>query len=276
MPNINQPEASEPSEAFEQWASEEGINNFHFNHCWAAWQAALATVAPLPHSAATVSDDSYPARLLHESDESLAWRVDSWHQRNARAASTQATVTDREPDREVIEPLKEPVYINKALLGGRNAHVVRSGGTGPMCAVFLVNIQLTGWSIETEWADGYAKGFNQAAAWMQDAILPRASEQADEAVTDQAKLAERFLGEQDAAQLFVFHSQLEDSDADGYTVRKETMKRLAELGVVNSLGFGKYSTTAFGVWLVESTFEQNPSLPLRTVEEHNTRAKEPK
>lgn len=33
---------SVPSEAFEDWASEEGINNFHFNHCWAAWQAAFA------------------------------------------------------------------------------------------------------------------------------------------------------------------------------------------------------------------------------------------
>lgn len=31
-----------PSQAFEEWASEEGINNFHFYHCWAAWQAALA------------------------------------------------------------------------------------------------------------------------------------------------------------------------------------------------------------------------------------------
>lgn len=33
-----------PSEAFEDWASEEGINNFHFHHCWDAWQAALASV----------------------------------------------------------------------------------------------------------------------------------------------------------------------------------------------------------------------------------------
>lgn len=36
-----------PSEAFEDWASEEGINNFHFNHCWAAWQAALAIEQPI-------------------------------------------------------------------------------------------------------------------------------------------------------------------------------------------------------------------------------------
>jgi hypothetical protein len=34
-----------PSPAFEEWASEEGINNFHFNHCWDAWQAALRSVA---------------------------------------------------------------------------------------------------------------------------------------------------------------------------------------------------------------------------------------
>jgi len=30
-----------PSQDFEDWASGEGINNFHFYHCWAAWQAAL-------------------------------------------------------------------------------------------------------------------------------------------------------------------------------------------------------------------------------------------
>jgi len=30
-----------PSQEFEDWASVEGINNFHFYHCWAAWQAAL-------------------------------------------------------------------------------------------------------------------------------------------------------------------------------------------------------------------------------------------
>lgn len=35
--------SDKPSEAFEEWASEEGINNFHFNHCWAAWQAALVS-----------------------------------------------------------------------------------------------------------------------------------------------------------------------------------------------------------------------------------------
>jgi hypothetical protein len=44
----------------------------------------------------------------------------------------------------VIEPLKEPVTIEKALLGGQVACVSLSGGTGQQYAVFLVNIQLTG------------------------------------------------------------------------------------------------------------------------------------
>lgn len=40
-----------PSPAFEEWASEEGINNFHFYHCWAAWQAGLAQrAAEIPES----------------------------------------------------------------------------------------------------------------------------------------------------------------------------------------------------------------------------------
>lgn len=81
-----------------------------------------------------------------------------------------------------------------------------------------------------------------------------------------------FLGESDMSALMTFHSQMEDHEADGYTVHKETMKRLAELGVVNSLGFGRYETTAFGAWLVETAFEQDPTLPLRTVAEHNERS----
>jgi len=46
-----------PSKAFDEWASEEGINNFHFHHCWAAWQAALATMSssPSPQSTDTVA-----------------------------------------------------------------------------------------------------------------------------------------------------------------------------------------------------------------------------
>jgi hypothetical protein len=106
-------------------------------------------------------------------------RADS-HKRIVFSAPQQpaqsAEQDERAATRKVIEPLKEPVHIDKALLGGRNAHVVLSGGAGPMCAVFLVNIQITGWNSNEEWAKGYATGFNQAAAWMQDAILALAKE----------------------------------------------------------------------------------------------------
>ena len=81
-----------------------------------------------------------------------------------------------------------------------------------------------------------------------------------------------FLGESDMSALMTFHSQAEDHEADGYTVHKETMKRLAELGVVNNRGFGRYETTAFGAWLVETALEQDPTLPLRTIGEHNARS----
>ncbi|TES73977.1 hypothetical protein E2P84_20445 [Burkholderia cepacia] len=76
-------------------------------------------------------------------------------------------------EREVIEPLTEPVTIRKALLAGRAARVVLSGGDGPAAAVHLVNIGLTGWVHTKETAEAYAKGFNQAAEWMQSALLER-------------------------------------------------------------------------------------------------------
>ncbi|OMZ55313.1 hypothetical protein AQ865_20365 [Burkholderia pseudomallei] len=72
--------------------------------------------------------------------------------------------------REIIEPLTEPVTIRKALLAGRTARVVLSGGDGPAAAVHLVNIGLTGWVHTKETAEAYAKGFNQAAKWMQNAM----------------------------------------------------------------------------------------------------------
>jgi hypothetical protein len=86
---------------------------------------------------------------------------------------------------------------------------------------------------------------------------------------EEQKERDAFLSGPDMSALLVFYEQAEDHEADGYTVRKETMRRLAELGVVSSLGFGRYGTTAFGAWLVEAYFEQSPALPLRTIAEHN-------
>ncbi|KWN81645.1 hypothetical protein [Burkholderia ubonensis] len=90
---------------------------------------------------------------------------------NSRAARpTEAQADVPAAAREVIEPLKEPVTIRKALRAGRTARVVLSGGGGPMAAVHLVNIGLTGWIYTKETAEAYANGFNQAAKWMQDAM----------------------------------------------------------------------------------------------------------
>jgi hypothetical protein len=76
-------------------------------------------------------------------------------------------------DREVIVPLKEPVSIEKALLGGRQVRV--STSTEGSSAAFLVNIQLTGWNNTKEYNEGYARGFNNAAEWMQKAIASHAA-----------------------------------------------------------------------------------------------------
>ena len=53
-------------------------------------------------------------------------------------------------------------------------------------------------------------------------------------------------------------------DGQGYDVGKEAIKRLAELGAVQSHGFGKYSVTMFGYWVHEKYWHQDPSLPLKT------------
>lgn len=80
---------------------------------------------------------------------------------------------------------------------------------------------------------------------------------------------EAFLNEADHAALFTFYNQCDDMDADGYTVQKEDMKRLAELGCVRHVGRGRYEVTRFGDWIIESTFLQNPKLPLRTIDDFN-------
>lgn len=94
-----------------------------------------------------------------------------------------------------------------------------------------------------------------------------------DAVSDKEKIAGLFLQDADSAALYVFHNQCEDSDADGYTERAEMMDRLAELGVVQRLsGRGRrFGVTAFGYWLIEAVFAQDPLFPLRTIAEHNAR-----
>ncbi|WP_296561199.1 hypothetical protein [Pigmentiphaga sp.] len=71
-----------------------------------------------------------------------------------------------------------------------------------------------------------------------------------------------FLQETDQHALHRFIETTEDDES--YDIGKDTVKRLAQLGVVSNHGFGRYSVTAFGYWAHERFWHQNPPLPLRT------------
>lgn len=70
-------------------------------------------------------------------------------------------------ERDMIEPLTEPVTISKALRAGR---VARIEGTASAATALLANIQIAPWGQSKEWVQGYVAGFNRAAKWMQDAL----------------------------------------------------------------------------------------------------------
>lgn len=79
----------------------------------------------------------------------------------------------------------------------------------------------------------------------------------------------QWLSDDDAADLFTFATQASDHEADGYTALRARMKRLAELGVVQHHGFGRYSVTSFGKYVLDDHFDEARPLPLRTTEEIN-------
>lgn len=80
----------------------------------------------------------------------------------------------------------------------------------------------------------------------------------------------QFLQEDDLHSLYRFIETTEDCQE--YDIGKERVQRLAELGVVSNQSFGRYSVTAFGYWVHERYWHQNPSLPLKTNDEHNAQA----
>lgn len=82
-----------------------------------------------------------------------------------------------------------------------------------------------------------------------------------------------YLSQYDEASLVSFYEQCQDPDADGYSVPKEDMKRLAEIGCVNNCGFGRYEVTSFGEHVVKKLFRQNPTFPLETTDDFNARQK---
>lgn len=115
--------------------------------------------------------------------------------------------------------------------------------------------------------------FNRPAAKVsqEEAAQPAAQPPA-QSEQDRDADPDRYLNEEDFADLFRFNECCEDSGADGHDVPKSRMKRLEELGVVRTRGFGRHELTAFGSFVIETTFLQNPRLPLKTIEEHNADA----
>lgn len=91
------------------------------------------------------------------------------HQRGGRTALAQHQQNPLIPLL-VPQPLVEPVYIGKALMAHREARVVFSGSTGPVAAVHLVNIGLTGWVYTKETAEAYARGWNSGVRALRGAL----------------------------------------------------------------------------------------------------------
>ncbi len=79
----------------------------------------------------------------------------------------------------------------------------------------------------------------------------------------------RYLGDDDFSDLFRFNECCDDPDAGGHDIPRERMRRLEDLGAVRNCGFGRHKTTAFGDFVLETAFLQNPRLPLKTTEEYN-------
>lgn len=55
---------------------------------------------------------------------------------------------------------------------------------------------------------------------------------------------------EERAAIFRFRECCEDDDADGHDVPKVMMQRLAVIGLVRTLGFGRSETTKFGDWVM--------------------------
>jgi hypothetical protein len=81
-----------------------------------------------------------------------------------------------------------------------------------------------------------------------------------ETASSEAVQPRQYLLSADYIDLHRFIETTEDDES--FDIGKQAVQRLAELGVVRSCGFGRYSVTAFGYWAHEHHWRQNPALPL--------------
>lgn len=144
------------------YLNEKGVSHIGPSHL-VEFAQRCATQEPAPQPVATLHDDGhYVWKGAKPHDFNYAgWRMEVY------AALPPALA------REVVVPLTEPVSVTKALLGGVEAKVVTS--VEGSVAAFLVNIQLTGWNVPKEHAEGFVRGFNYAAKWMHNAMKDHAT-----------------------------------------------------------------------------------------------------
>lgn len=137
----------------------------------------------------------------------------------------------------------------------RAALAARSGQVAAPAMVPLTNDQIQKLFREKHW---HELG-NHPFTWGAASVVIRAAEQL------LGVSAPTYLQAEDLQWLQRFKGTTEDDQS--YDVPKDSMKRLAELGVVRSEGFGRYSITAFGTHVADPS-DQFAQLPLKTHADH--------
>lgn len=88
-------------------------------------------------------------------------------------------------------PLEEPVSVCKAMMARMPARLVLDKGVGPLAAVHLVNIGVTGWVYTETTATAYADGFNRGAEWLRSSIIEYADKLPPTSAATRDVIAER-------------------------------------------------------------------------------------
>lgn len=119
------------------------------------------------------------------------------------------------------------------------------------------------------WMD--CKETDEGARPLYEAPQPQADELDAARGVSESVTGTSFLQEEDQQLLDRFIETTEDNE--GFDIGKDAIKRLANIGVVESLGFGQYCVTMFGYWVHEHYWHQSPSLPLKTNADRDANAR---
>ena len=127
-----------------------------------------------------------------------------------------------------------------------------------------------------EWATEFCKRFpsmdhGTMLGWFANSIMTGYDEANRRAVLQASaeQDAQQFLQPDDLATLHRFMDFCTDSDSGGYSIPKERMQRLAEIGAIESKGFGRYQVTTFGLYVLTMDADGSANLPLKTYAEYD-------